>query len=143
MENAITLYNAVENEMGQPYCSMKVDSEETATMLFKAMNHPDESLSAHINEKLDIANIFIQPVPMPNEETGEVTMQPRIVLFTTDGKTYVTISKGIYTALKNMCAIVGTPETWKAPITIKVVQWQVRERRMLTFSVESWNGNLG
>ena len=143
MENAITLYNAVENEMGQPYCSMKVTDEKTASMLFKAMNNPDESLANHINENLDITNIFIQPVDMVNQETGEVMGQPRIVLFDKDGKTYVSISKGIYNALKNMCAIVGTPETWKAPVTIKVTQRQVKERRMLSFDVVSWNGNLG
>lgn len=143
MENEITLYNAVENEMGQPYCSMQVTDEKTASMLFKAMNQPDDSLGDHINETIDVTNIFIQPVPMPNQETGEVNIVPRIVLFDVEGKTYVTVSRGIYNALKNMCAIVGTPETWKAPVTIKVGQRQIKERRMLTFDVVSWNGNLG
>lgn len=143
MENEITLYNAVENELGQPYCSMQVTDEKSASMLFKAMNQPDDSLGDHINETIDVANIFIQPVAMPNQETGEMNIVPRIVLFDVEGKTYVTISRGIYNALKNMCAIVGTPETWKAPVTIKVGQRQIKERRMLTFDVVSWNGNLG
>ena len=142
MDNAITLYNAVENEMGQPYCSMQVTDEKSASMLFKAMNQPDDSLGDHINETIDVTNIFIQPVPMANQETGEMNVVPRIVLFDVEGKTYVTVSRGIYNALKNMCAIVGTPETWKAPITIKVGQRQIKERRMLTFDVVSWNGNL-
>ena len=143
MENEITLYNAVENELGQPYCSMQVTDEKSASMLFKAMNQPDDSLGDHINETIDVANIFIQPVPMANQDTGEVNVVPRIVLFDVEGKTYVTVSRGIYNALKNMCAIVGTPETWKAPVTIKVGQRQIKERRMLTFDVVSWNGNLG
>lgn len=143
MENEITLYNAVENELGQPYCSMQVTDEKSASMLFKAMNQPDDSLGDHINETIDVTNIFIQPVPMANQETGEMNVVPRIVLFDVEGKTYVTVSKGIYNALKNMCAIVGTPETWKAPVTIKVGQRQIKERRMLTFDVVSWNGNLG
>lgn len=143
MENEITLYNAVENELGQPYCSMQVTDEKSASMLFKAMNQPDDSLGDHINETIDVTNIFIQPVAMPNQETGEMNVVPRIVLFDVEGKTYVTISRGIYNALKNMCAIVGTPETWKAPVTIKVGQRQIKERRMLTFDVVSWNGNLG
>lgn len=143
MENEITLYNAVENELGQPYCSMQVTDEKSASMLFKAMNQPDDSLGDHINETIDVTNIFIQPVTMPNQETGEMNVVPRIVLFDVEGKTYVSISKGIYNALKNMCAIVGTPETWKAPVTIKVGQRQIKERRMLTFDVVSWNGNLG
>lgn len=143
MENEITLYNAVENELGQPYCSMQVTDEKSASMLFKAMNQPDDSLGDHINETIDVANIFIQPVAMPNQETGEMNIVPRIVLFDVEGKTYVTVSRGIYNALKNMCAIVGTPETWKAPVTIKVGQRQIKERRMLTFDVVSWNGNLG
>ena len=143
MENEITLYNAVENELGQPYCSMQVTDEKSASMLFKAMNQPDDSLGDHINETIDVTNIFIQPVPMANQETGEVNVVPRIVLFDVEGKTYVTVSRGIYNALKNMCAIVGTPEIWKAPVTIKVGQRQIKERRMLTFDVVSWNGNLG
>ena len=143
MENEITLYNAVENELGQPYCSMQVTDEKSASMLFKAMNQPDDSLGDHINETIDVTNIFIQPVPMANQETGEVNVVPRIVLFDVEGKTYVTVSRGIYNALKNMCAIVGTPETWKAPVTIKVGQRQIKERRMLTLDVVSWNGNLG
>lgn len=143
MENEITLYNAVENELGQPYCSMQVTDEKSASMLFKAMNQPDDSLGDHINETIDVTNIFIQPVPMVNQETGEMNVVPRIVLFDVEGKTYVTVSRGIYNALKNMCAIVGTPETWKAPVTIKVGQRQIKERRMLTFDVVSWNGNLG
>lgn len=143
MENEITLYNAVENELGQPYCSMRVTDEKSASMLFKAMNQPDDSLGDHINETIDVTNIFIQPVPMANQETGEVNVVPRIVLFDVEGKTYVTVSRGIYNALKNMCAIVGTPEIWKAPVTIKVGQRQIKERRMLTFDVVSWNGNLG
>lgn len=143
MENEITLYNAVENELGQPYCSMLVTDEKSASMLFKAMNQPDDSLGDHINETIDVTNIFIQPVPMANQETGEMNVVPRIVLFDVEGKTYVTVSRGIYNALKNMCAIVGTPETWKAPVTIKVGQRQIKERRMLTFDVVSWNGNLG
>lgn len=143
MENEITLYNAVENELGQPYCSMQVTDEKSASMLFKAMNQPDDSLGDHINETIDVTNIFIQPVPMTNQETGELNVVPRIVLFDVEGKTYVTVSRGIYNALKNMCAIVGTPEIWKAPVTIKVGQRQIKERRMLTFDVVSWNGNLG
>lgn len=143
MENEITLYNAVENELGQPYCSMRVTDEKSASMLFKAMNQPDDSLGDHINETIDVTNIFIQPVPMANQETGEMNVVPRIVLFDVEGKTYVTVSRGIYNALKNMCAIVGTPEIWKAPVTIKVGQRQIKERRMLTFDVVSWNGNLG
>ena len=137
------MYNAVENELGQPYCSMQVTDEKSASMLFKAMNQPDDSLGDHINETIDVTNIFIQPVVMPNQDTGEMNVVPRIVLFDVEGKTYVTISKGIYNALKNMCTIVGTPETWKAPVTIKVGQRQIKERRMLTFDVVSWNGNLG
>lgn len=143
MENEITLYNAVENELGQPYCSMQVTDEKSASMLFKAMNQPDDSLGDHINETIDVTNIFIQPVPMVNNDTGEMNVVPRIVLFDAEGKTYVTVSRGIYNALKNMCTIVGTPETWKAPITIKVGQRQIKERRMFTFDVVSWNGNLG
>lgn len=143
MVNEITLYNVVNNEENAPYCSLAVHDEASATMLYKAMNSPDDGIANHINETIDIRNIFIQPVELPNEETGELLVQPRIVIFDNDGKTYATVSKGIYNALKSMCAIVGTPETWKAPVTVKVTQRMIKERRMLSLDVVSWNGNLG
>ena len=79
---------------------------------------------------------------MPNQETGEAQVCPRIVLISDDGTTYVTISKGVYNSLKNLCAIIGTPETWKAPVKVKVIQRAIKERKMLSLDAVDFGGNL-
>lgn len=142
MENGLTLYNVTANESGAPYTSLLAESEDTALLLYKAMNNPDESLSDHINEIVTIRHIFIQPVELPNQETGEGQVCPRIVLISDDGTTYVTISKGVYNSLKSLCAIIGTPETWKAPVKVKVIQRTIKERKMLSLDAVNFGGNL-
>lgn len=141
MENGLTLYNVTANESGAPYTSLLAESEDTALLLYKAMNNPDERLSDHINEIVTIRHIFIQPIELPNQETGEVQISPRIVLISDDGTTYATISKGIYNSLKNLCTIIGTPETWKAPVKVKVIQRTIKERKMLSLDAVDFGGN--
>lgn len=141
MENGLTLYNVTANESGAPYTSLLAESEDTALLLYKAMNNPDERLSDHINEIVTIRHIFIQPIELPDQETGEVQISPRIVLISDDGTTYATISKGIYNSLKNLCTIIGTPETWKAPVKVKVIQRTIKERKMLSLDAVDFGGN--
>lgn len=142
MENGLTLYNVTANESGAPYTSLLAESEDTALLLYKAMNNPDESLSDYINEIVTIRHIFIQPIELSDQETGGVQVCPRIVLISDDGTTYVTISKGVYNSLKNLCAIIGTPETWKAPVKVKVIQRTIKERKMLSLDAVDFGGNL-
>ena len=142
MENGLTLYNVTANESGAPYTSLLADSEDTALLLYKVMNNPDESLGDHINEIVTIRHIFIQPVELVNQETGEAQVCPRIVLISDDSTTYVTISKGVYNSLKNICTIIGTPETWKAPVKVKVIQRTIKERKMLSLDAVDFGGNV-
>lgn len=140
MDNQITIFEA--NAGMQPYCSIPITSQETASMVFKAMNDADEGVSDMINQQISIQGVFVQKAAKVDEETGELMDTPKTVLFDTEGRTYATTSKPFYTGLCNMCALVGSPETWSSPITIRVLQKKVKRGSMLTFEVLDWGTNV-
>lgn len=55
------------NERVVSYCSLKPESKEDQILLFNAMNNPDERLSDHINETIEIQHIFCEIVNCTNE----------------------------------------------------------------------------
>lgn len=142
METGITLYNVMGNDSGESYTSLTPTSKEAALTLYKAMTNPDDGLGNHINEKIFIRHLFVQSVEMVNEETGELVPSPRIVIIDESGKTFVTVSKGIYNSLKNICAICGTPETWETPVAVKVLQKSINGKKFLTLDVVDFGKNI-
>lgn len=140
--NEITIYSAMTNEDKKPYVSFSPNTSEAASTLLKAMNNPDEMVSNYINLSIEVANVYIKREEVVDKETGEVTEQPKIVLFDTTGKSYVTISKGIYQALSNTCTLIGTPDKWVSPITIKIIQVPTKKGSMLSFEVIDWGTNF-
>lgn len=138
----ITLYNTMTNEENKPYCSVKPDTAENATSIYKAMNNPDEKLANMINTEIAINGVYIEPVSLPDRETGEAKINPRIVLFADDGTTYYSVSTGIYQALQKICNLAGSPELWKSPIRVKVVQRPVKRGSMLDLEVTGWGENF-
>lgn len=142
MENALTLFNVIGNESGGNYCSLDIKDKGQALLAYKAMSNPDEGLSNHINETLNIRHLFIQPVEMVDKQTGEMSILPRIVVFDDDGKSYVTISKGIYNSLRSICSICGLPENWKSSIKVKVLQRNIKEYKMLSLDVVDFGDNI-
>lgn len=141
--NEITIYNATSNENNKPYCSLSPTSEGNATALYNAMNNPDYKLSDFINTELEIDNIYIERVELADSETGEVKIQARTVLFNSSKDTFYTVSTGVYQSLKNICTLIDTPERWKSPIKVKVIQRSVKRGSMLTLEVTDWGKNFG
>lgn len=116
------------------YCSMTAETEADKANLFNAMNNPDERLSKMINRTIEVKDVYIEVVPCTNEETGEVTMCPRIVIIDAKGKSYQCVSVGVYSALKKIIQVYGEP-TWEKPIKIEVQQITKGTRNMLTLKV--------
>lgn len=139
--NEITIYNAITNDERKPYSSLVPDTAENATALYNAMNNPDYKLSDFINVEIEVKDMFIEPVEMVDNETGELKTNPRIVLFDTKKQTYYTVSVGIYQSLRNICAMINSPEQWKSPIKVKIVQRTVKRGSMLTLEVTDWGSN--
>lgn len=116
------------------FCSMSMETEEEKSAVFNAMNNPDERLADCINKQITIKDVYIEIVECTNTETGEVTSCPRVVLIDDKGKTYQCVSVGIYSALKKIFMIWGTPNTWAKPIKVEVKQVTKGDRKMLTLA---------
>lgn len=111
-----------ENPLGGMYCSLKADNRADQLKVFAAVTNA-EKLEDHINERLDVEHVIIQPVRMTDKLTGEVTDANRIVLYTADGRAFGCVSEGVEVAIKQLFGIVGLPP-WTPPIAFKAVKQQ-------------------
>jgi hypothetical protein len=142
MENQIVIANqskeeqmiAELNESKLSYCSLHAETEQDKMVLFNAMNNPEFRLGDHINETILVKDVFCEIVDCVNEETGEVNQAPRIVLIDSEGNGYACVSLGIFSAIKKLMQVFGSP-TWETPLPLKVVQVTKGTRKMLTLQV--------
>lgn len=116
------------------YTSMVATTPEEKARLYNIMNNPDKRLGDCINMQIKAKDLFVEVVECTNEETGEKTMCPRIVIIDEKGVSYQCVSVGIYSALKKVIQIFGAP-TWEKPITLEVKQITKGARKMLTLNV--------
>lgn len=114
------------------FCSMKAITREDKARLFNIMNSPSERIADHINEVIELKDIFMQTINTTNRSTGEVQKSIRVVLIDVNGKGYQAVSNGVYSAIKTLCMIYGQP-TWEEPIKIKFTQVNKNDRRILSF----------
>lgn len=99
-----------------------MDGDDRASRIATLQAMTDSTpLDEVMGEELELANYVVQPVEMPDEETGELVQVPRIILVTSDGKAYHAISGGIFSALKNISSILGMPskdnDEWPVKVT--------------------------
>lgn len=116
------------------FCSMKAESDADKIKLYNAMNNPDHRLSDYINKTINAKDLYIEVVNCTNEETGEVTACPRIVIIDNKGESYQCVSVGIFSALKKAIQVFGSP-TWEKPVKLEVKQITKGKKQMLTLSV--------
>ena len=116
------------------FCSMVAETKEDKAKLYNAMNNPDLRLADCINTQIKAKDLYVEVVNCTNEETGEVTACPRIVIIDDKGKSYQAVSIGIYSALKKVIQVFGAP-TWAEPVTLEVKQISKGTRKMLTLNV--------
>lgn len=140
MSNFLSLFNPHDNN--SRYLAKTPQTSEQASALFTAMNNPTAAISQNINNTINVDNVYIQAVTVNDMITGEERTLPRVVLIDDEGKSYGGTSSGIFNALEKLFTLYGTPDTWQAPITIKIKQVKVNRGSMLTFDLISPNGNM-
>lgn len=116
------------------FCSFKATTEEEKARLFDIANNPDERLADCINKTINLKDIYVEEVECTNEETGEVSLAPRVVLIDDKAHSYQCVSVGILSAIKKMIAIYGIP-TWEKPIPVEVKQITKGQRKMLSLKI--------
>lgn len=102
---------------------------DTTTMdgkmaLYNAMQTSDK-VDEHLNEPLHVTNVLAQSIEVVNRETGEINASTRVVIHAEEGD-FAASSPTLAHAFGNLFAIFGTPDTWTAPIVLKVVERKSR-----------------
>lgn len=102
---------------------------DTTTMdgkmaLYNAMQ-TDDKVDEHLNEPLHVTNVLAQSIEVVKQETGEIDSSIRVVIHAEEGD-FAAASPTLAHAFGNLFAIFGTPNTWSAPLTLKVVEKKSR-----------------
>lgn len=131
--NAIMAANEV-METGVGYSSMNVQDHDQAVAFYNAVTNPTGKLKEHINETLNLVHVSVELIEVKRED-GSANIAPRIVLVTDAGESYSCVSVGVYSALKRIFSLFGTPDTWKNPLPIKPVLQAIKKGQVLSIQL--------
>lgn len=107
--------------------------------VYNALQSPAKTVNDSIGDTFNLVGVIAHPVQVINESTGEVIPSPRIVLIGTKGESYVSVSKTLFSSLKNLFAMYRKPESWpKDGIPVKLKQFSKGNKRY--FSIELIKG---
>ena len=85
-----------------------------------------EPIDKHLDKWINLKDIVIQDVEFTDEDesTGETTTTQGIMVVLVDdqGKAYRAFSSGVFRDLQRLLNILGDPNTWPDPVSVKVVQ---------------------
>lgn len=94
-------------------------------------------VSENLGATINVANIIVQKIEMPDQTTGELRPVPRIVLIDADGKAYHAISGGLYRSIENILGIFGTdPADWEGTIPVVITEEGPKGKQYFTAKVE-------
>lgn len=134
-DKALMAFNTENTELGTIQHFIDTSTFEGKVKLYSALQNA-EKLSDHLNEPLHMVNAVAQSVQVTDEQTGEMTSTARVIIVTDDDKAYSATSPTLLAGLNTMFGIFGTPNTWKKPIAIKVVERRSR-RGYKFYSIET------
>lgn len=122
--------------VGASYCSIQADGDrKSAAKVYNALNNPDDRIANMINQDIPVTDVLIEVTEIVNDETGDVSTVPRVVLIDDKGKTYQAVSLGMFNAVKNAITVFGAP-TWQPPLVFTIKQKPVRNGSMLTAEIK-------
>lgn len=98
------------------------DSDECRMKVYKMKNNPSQRISDVIGSEINMSGFLVHWIEQ-RDAKGRPVMAPRIVLLDTEGETYVTVSVGVYNALKNIAQTLWMP-TQDHPIKVTPVKRQ-------------------
>ncbi len=116
------------------YCSIKGDSREAKALVFNAANNPQHKVNDFINKTIMVKDVYVETIELPDQETGELEMAPRVVFIDDNGEGYECVSVGMFGALNRLIATFGEP-TYEEPIPCIVKQEKVKNGTMFTLDV--------
>lgn len=92
-------------------------------------------VAQNLNKVINLKDVVIQSVIMPDQTTGDLGEVPRVTLIAEDGTAFSAMSGPLYKDLKNVFAILGMPHTWPSAVPVKVTQGGEGVRKYFTLTV--------
>lgn len=120
------------------FCSMPTKSVEDRKAVAKALEQSDVLLNDCVGQKFELKGIYTEKKMIQKmndkkelelDEHGNVIMIPkyRTILFAEDGKTYATGAYGVYSSIKSLIYVYGTPDQWDAPVSVTVIKQKLKD----------------
>lgn len=130
-KNELSLFK---ENIGQTFCSKKVETLEEKKDLMNALESCDLLLSNCVGQEIAIKDVYCEEKTLVNDD-GETRIKYRTILFDVNGQTYATGSYGIYNMLKKIFFIYGYP-TWEEGIKVVVERRPIKDgKTTLTFKL--------
>lgn len=107
------------NSASVEYCSVTAESQAEKLALYNAISDP-MALNDMVGKEIVVKDIYMQVIEMKDDDTGEITKGPAIVLITPEGEAYRCVSIGVYNDLTRIFNMLGDPTQWEHPITFEV-----------------------
>lgn len=101
------------------YCSIQGTDFGSRVAVINAMTGA-KAVADNIDKTIMLKDVVIQEVQLVNERSGELQAVPRITLIDADGTAYAATSDVVYKDLKTFFSVLGTPNTWPAPLPVRV-----------------------
>lgn len=118
------------------YSSFVPQTMEEKATFFNAVNSPAKRMKEMINTTIKVKHVYAETVNFINQETGETTPGVRIVFIDDKGVSYQAASKGIFSSVKKLFTIYGTPDKWDKPLGIKIKEVSKgANRNVLVFEI--------
>lgn len=135
---SLSIMNIGAAEPGAMVTSIKLDASDRATSakVYNALNNPNEKISAHINEEIEVKDYLVEMTRIQDTDDFDNELEtysdvPRVVLISPDGTSYQAVSLGMATAVRNMIVACGDAP-WEPALRIKIKQVPTKKGSMLT-----------
>lgn len=121
-------------DLSRGFSSITATDLESRKLFYTAISDA-KPLSDNLNKVINLKDVIVQPVSSEDEKTGVVEDYLRSVLIDADGTAYAASSTGVKSSLDNLFLVFGTPDTWDAPLAIKVTEKKSAKPGFKFFSI--------
>ena len=116
---------------GMSYTDMDLSNMSIAKDFYNAVSPPDMALKACVNIPIAMKHVSIEVCELHDDDRGDV-IAPRVVIVDEDGKSYQSVSVGVYQSLKRIFTLFGTPDSWAEPVTVVPMLTSTKKGQVLS-----------
>lgn len=132
----VSINTMLAQDAGTTFTSLALENADRTTQakVYQALNNPTHRIADFINKEFQVEHVLIEAADILNEDTGEISRVPRVVLISPEGESYQAISTGIFNSVKYAYKCFGQAP-WDPALTFRIKQVPVKNGSMLTADI--------